>query len=209
MMKVIELQYLPPPRYFAVLLQHPGVQIDLHEHFVKQTYRNRCRILTANGIDTLSVPVLGAGKKTPLKDIKIDYTQKWGNRHLRAIQSAYGKAPFFAYYADELLAVYRQKPTFLVDLTLPLLTQCLDFLQLDINLSFTDSYANLTNSPENDFRTKISPKITEPFPKTYKQITYHQVFGSNFVEDLSVIDLIFCAGPQAGEIIKSGLAKGT
>ncbi len=208
-MKVIELHYLPPPRYFALLLQEPGIKIDLHEHFVKQTYRNRCRILTANGIDTLSIPVLGGNKKIPLQDIKIDYTQKWTNRHLRAIQSAYGKAPFYEYYADDLLAVYRQKPVFLLDLTLPLLTQCLDFLQLEVTLTFTGTYTSLANTPENDLRSKINPKTTAAWPKTYQQIAYQQVFGSNFVDELSVIDLIFCTGPQAGGIIKSGLKQGT
>jgi hypothetical protein len=207
--KVIELQYLPQPEYFALLLSEPDLEIDGYEHFVKQTFRNRCRILTANGIDELSIPVLGGNKKLLAQEIKIDHSQKWLNRNWRAIQSAYGKAPFFEYYAEDLLAVYQHKHEFLFDLSLDLLTLCLDFLQIDIKLKFTSSYHDLQKTPQNDFRSKISPKSNPKFLNSYNQSVYQQVFGNNFVNNLSVIDLIFCEGPQAGGIIRSGIIKGT
>ena len=208
-MKLIDLQYLPQAYYFALLLTEQEIEIDGYEHFVKQTYRNRCRILTANGIDDLSIPVLGGKKKNLTKDIRIDYSQKWFNRNWRAIQSAYGKAPFFEYYAEDLLAVYQKKHEFLFDLTHELLTQCLDFLQFDVTLKFTTAYHSLEKTPQNDFRSKINPKSTPDIINTYTQFIYPQVFGNNFVNNLSVIDLIFCEGPQAGVIIKSGIAEGT
>ena len=208
-MKIIELQYLPQPIYFALLLKEPDLEIDGYEHFVKQSYRNRCRILTANSVDELSIPGLGVTKKIITKDIRIDYSQKWLNRNWRAIQSAYGKAPFFEYYAEDMLAVYNKKHKFLFDLTHELLTQCLDFLQLEINLKFTSRYQDLKKEPLNDFRSKIRPKSNPDILNTYNQISYQQVFGNNFVNNLSVIDLIFCEGPQAGEMIKSGLVEGT
>ena len=208
-MKLLDLQYLPQANYFALLLTEPEIEIDGYEHFVKQTYRNRCRILTANGIDELSIPVLGGKKKILTKDIRIDYSQKWFNRNWRAIQSAYGKAPFFEYYAEDLLAVYQKKHEFLFDLTHELLTQCLDFLQFDVTLKFTTAYHSLEKTPQNDFRSKINPKSTPDIINTYTQFIYPQVFGNNFVNNLSAIDLIFCEGPQAGVIIKSGIAEGT
>ena len=208
-MKIIDLQYLPQAKYFALLLTEPELEIDGYEHFVKQTYRNRCRILTANGIDELSIPVLGGRRKILAKDIRIDYSQKWLNRNWRAIQSAYGKAPFFEYYAEDFLAIYHKSYEFLFDLTHDLLTQCLDFLQFDIKLKFTEEYHDLQNMPQNDYRSMISPKSNPDFINTYNQLTYRQVFGNEFVNNLSVIDLIFCEGPRAGEIIKSGRIAGT
>jgi len=204
-MKIIELQYLPQPEYFALLIQEPNLQIDAHEFFVKQTFRNRCRILTANGIDDLSVPVLGAGKKILTKDIKIDNDQKWLNRHWRAIQSAYGKAPFFEYYADELQEIFNKKHDFLIDLSHDLLTQCLEFLEFDLDLQFTKEYHDLRNQSENDLRSKLTPKSNSNLIKSYNQVNYQQVFGNKFVNNLSVIDLIFCEGPEAGRIIKSSI----
>lgn len=204
-MQIIEIQYLPQPIYFALLLSSQQIYLDRYEHFVKQTYRNRCRILTANGVDELSIPVLNANSKVPIKDTKIDYDQKWVNRHWRAIQSAYGKAPFFEFYSEELKKIYYKNHKYLFDLTLDLLTQCLAFLKFEQAVKFTDDYFRLVNSPQNDFRSIISPKGNRKLSFTYKQETYQQVFGNKFVENLSVIDLIFCEGPRAGDLIKSGI----
>ncbi len=192
-----------------MLLTEPELEIDAHENYVKQTYRNRCRILTAGGIDELSIPVLGGRKKIATKDIKIDYSQKWLNRNWRAIQSAYGNAPFFEYYAEDFLTIYEKKPTFLFDLTFELLTQCLNTIKIDIELKFTNDYHDLKKRPQDDLRSIISPKTNSNIINTYNQVAYQQVFGNEFVNNLSVIDLIFCEGPQAGGIIKSGIDKGT
>lgn len=208
-MQIIELQYLPQPIYLALLLKYPNLEVDGYEYYVKQTYRNRCRILTANGIDELTIPVLGGSKKNIAKDIKIDHSQKWHNRNWRAIQSAYGKAPFFEYYAEDLLRVYDKKHKYLFDLSHELLTQCLEFLEFDIKLKFTSGYHNHKKEPQNDFRSVIRPKSNPSLLNTYDQVPYQQVFGNNFVNNLSVIDIIFCEGPQAGKIIKSGLVQGT
>jgi hypothetical protein len=208
-MKIIDLQYLPQPAYFALLLTEPKLEIDRYEHYIKQTFRNRCRIMTANGRDELSIPVLDGRKKICIKDIRIDHSQKWLNRNWRAIQSAYGKAPFFEYYAEDLLAVYQKKHVFLFDLMLELLTQCLHYLKIDIELKFTNTYHDLKNRRQDDLRTIINPKSNSDIINTYNQIAYQQVFGNEFVNNLSVIDLIFCEGPQAGEIISSGINKGT
>jgi hypothetical protein len=205
-MTVIELQYLPQPAYFAQLLIHQDLVIDGHENYVKQSYRNRCRILTANGLDQLSVPVQGSGKKKPTRDIKIDYSQKWLNRHWRAIKAAYGRAPYFEYYADAYADIFNKKHNFLFDLSLDMLTQCLENLQIDMQPSFSKVYVE---EPDIDLRDEISLKQDAKAAILYKQIPYQQVFGSNFVDNLSIIDLIFCEGPQAGDLLKSGIKKGT
>lgn len=186
-------------------MEEPDLVIDRNENFVKQSYRNRCQILSANGVDSLTVPVIGANKKKCVKDVEIDYSQKWLHQHQRAIQSAYGSAPFYEYYADELWEIYSRNHKYLFDLSSDLLTQCLAFLQLDIQPKFSSTYSDLKNRPENDLRSKITPKANLGVVDTYKQQTYQQVFGNNFVDNLSVIDLIFCEGPQAKKLIKSGM----
>jgi WbqC-like protein family len=208
-MKIIELQYLPQPIFFALLHSEPELKLEGYEHYVKQTYRNRCRILTANGVDDLSVPVVAGNKKTLARDIKIDNPQKWLSKNWRAIETAYGKAPFFEYYVTDIMAVFQRKQVYLFDFNHELLTKCLDFLQFDISLKFTDQYYDLKEEPQNDFRSKIIPKSNPSINITYEQVAYQQVFGNKFVGNLSVLDLIFSEGPQAGEIIKSSIIKGT
>jgi hypothetical protein len=204
-MRVIDLQYLPQPAYFALLLSYDDLYIDKHEHFVKQTYRNRATVLGPNGINSLSVPVKSAGKKIPVRDVKIDHSQKWVNQHWRTIQAAYGRAPYFEYYADDFLDIYHKKHSYLFDLNEELLTQCLDFLQFDISPKTTTGYIDLSNEEINDFRSLISPKSKKPLPITYNQKSYPQVFGNKFAKELSIIDLIFCEGPQAGTLIAESM----
>ncbi len=200
-MRVIDLQYLPQPAYFALLLSYDDLYLDKHEHFVKQTYRNRARVLGPNGINTLSVPIRSARKKVPAKDVKIDHSQKWVNQHWRTMQAAYGRAPYFEYYANDFLEIYHKKHQYLFDLNEELLTQCLDFLQFDISPKTTTAYVDLNNSVENDFRSLVSPKSKKQLPIPYHQKKYQQVFGNKFAYELSIIDLIFCEGPQAGTLI--------
>lgn len=207
-MEIIEIQYLPQPAYLGQFLVYPELQLDSNEHYVKQTFRNRCLILTANGIDTLSIPVQGSGKKIRSKDIRIDHNQKWFNRHWRAIKSAYGRAPYFEYYADELHQILEQKHQFLIDLNVALLTQCLDFLHFDIELKFTETYHDPLEEELIDLRDHVSPKNQPQSHVAYEQLPYHQVFGNNFVRDMSVIDLLFCEGPNAGSLIRSSIKLG-
>lgn len=208
-MRIIELHYLPSAAYIAQLHVYPDLHIDGYEHYVKQTYRNRCTILTANGLDALSVPVVGSGKKIISKDIQIDHQQKWMNRHWRAIQSAYGRAPYFEYYAEEYQAIMQKKHQFLFDLSTEMLTQCLENLQFNIQLRNTTSYVGIVEPPENDLRDRISTKTNAGELNLYKPVPYQQVFGSNFVDNLSILDLIFCEGPRSGDILKAGIIKGT
>ncbi|NJO02926.1 MAG: WbqC family protein [Bacteroidia bacterium] len=92
---IIDLQYLPCVEYFLCFRAFPKVCLDIYEYYEKQSYRNRCRIMTAHGPQDLSIPVIKPGHQKRFKDIRIDYSQKWVNIHWRTIQSAYGKAPFF------------------------------------------------------------------------------------------------------------------
>ena len=205
-MLTLELQYFPCTSYLSIFLsQDEPVALEQHEYFVKQTYRNRCKILTANGIDVLSVPVLAGNSKTLIRDIRIDYNQKWINRHWRSIQSAYGKAPFFEYYADGFRDILLSKPTFLFDLNLSLLTLCLENLQIEKPLMFTDEYIKYLDNPADDLRSVIHPKKSSATEINYTPVAYSQVFGSKFVNDLSILDLLFCEGPSAYQIIKSGI----
>ncbi len=198
---LLDLQYLPNTTYFTLLAKADKIIIEQHEHFVKQTYRNRTHILTPNGVDALSIPLIGSQKKIKIDKIKIDHTQKWANRHWRAIKSAYGKAPFFEHYADYIKAeIYRNHKT-LFDLNLRLLTLCLKFLQIETPIKFTSTYQKNPNTPIIDLRSAIHPKNPLTSSLKIEYTPYQQVFGSSFVQGLSILDLLFSEGPNAGSII--------
>jgi len=199
---IIELHYLPSIPYFAYLASFRQVIIDIGEAYSKQSYRNRCRINGANKIENLIIPVKGGNKKKVVSEVEIDYDQKWLNNHLKAIQSAYGKAPFYEFYAEDLFEIYRSKPRQLVGLTARLLTKCLELLELQTDIKFNKNLEIFSNSGSINMKNTIHPKKILPERPLYFQQNYFQVFGKNFVPCLSVIDLLFCAGPEACSIIR-------
>lgn len=185
-----------------MLAKADKVYIEKHEHFVKQTYRNRTHILSANGVDVLSIPLLGSQKKIPVSEIQIDYKQKWTNRHWRAIQSAYGKSPFFIHYSELFNEEIYAGHTNLFELNYRLLTLCLKLLEIDTPLVFTSVYQKEPSSSIIDLRSAIHPKKPFTSPSKIVYIPYQQVFGKGFVEGLSILDLLFSEGPNSGTIIR-------
>ena len=199
---LIESQYLPSVAYFVVFAHAEEVWIESNENFEKQTYRNRCEILGPNNVQRLTVPVHGANSGKPIQRIKIDHNQKWINNHWKAIQSAYGKAPFFDYYADYLkLELFKPRQT-LLELNQSLLTFCLKMLNLHISVNYTEKYD--LNAPEGilDLRSEIHPKKGLDNLSWFRPESYYQVFGRDFAPNLSIIDLLFCMGPDALVVLK-------
>ncbi|MBT0811559.1 WbqC family protein [Litoribacter ruber] len=195
---ITDLLYLPPIEYFAAIEGKETLMIEGHDNYQKQTYRNRASIRLANKVEHLSVPVKG-GKGRPFREIEIDYEQKWVNIHLRGIKSAYGKAAFFEYFFPYYESVFERRPTRLFDLNLELLTLCLKFLQHPVRIVVSTEYQ--PNVGFQDLRGVIQPKESYEVRGIYRPVPYMQLFGLDFVPNLSVIDLLFCEGPQAGRII--------
>lgn len=197
-----EIQYLPPITFFLQLVRFDTVIIEKHEHYVKQTYRNRCCIRSAQGTDRLVIPVQSHGKML-MPEIRIDYRQKWLNRHWRAIQSAYGRAPYFEFYSPALREVLFSNYEFLYPLNMALLSLCLKWLRLEISIAESDRYEKEPQKAVIDLRNTVNPQKSAEWTEFNFPLTYTQVFGRKFVPDLSVIDLVFCVGPEAGLMVRS------
>jgi len=196
---LLSTAYLPPAFYFSLIQDAETVSIEREENYIKQTFRNRCRILSANGILNLSVPVTrGDRLKMPVKDIRIDWSKRWQQVHLGAITSAYGRSPFFLFYAENLLSIIRKKHRFLIDLNHELLMECLTILNINKCINYTSSFEPPVHDP-GDYRYSISPGKGPGFPS----VPYIQVFGKGgFVPGLSIIDLIFNLGPDAATYLQ-------
>jgi hypothetical protein len=197
----MELHYLPCIAYFVGIEECDTLWIDPGDLYSKQSYRNRCRINGANKVENLIVPVRKLHKNSSMREVLIDYDQKWLNRHMHAIRSAYGKAPFFEYYVDELFEIYQSKPLYLYELNKLFLTKCLDLLNLQIDVIFDDNIENISENQVVFANNTIHPKKELPGNESFRPQAYFQIFGKNFVPNLSVIDILFCEGPSAGQII--------
>lgn len=199
---LIEAHYLPSIAYFAAISGTEHVVIEKHENFTKQTYRNRCQVVASQGIQTLIVPLSIPSGKCSITDVRIDNRQSWINNHWRTIQSAYGNAPFFEYYQEDLRKVFDERFKFLYDLNMAILSLCLSWMKLNVTVRESLAYEKNLEESCKDLRSAINPKNDQILAKFYQPIPYTQVFGNAFVVNASIIDLIFCVGPDAARIIK-------
>ncbi|HWY37386.1 MAG TPA: WbqC family protein [Bacteroidia bacterium] len=194
---LLSTAYLPPVEYFQKIISSKTVFIEKHEHFVKQTYRNRCHIYGANGIQALSIPLVNGHEKTIISEKKIAYAENWQQQHWRSIESAYRNSPYFIYYEDELRFFYKEKFDLLLEYNTEILKVLLKLLKLNVEIDFTETFERKSG---NDFREAISPKnkieLAEFNP-------YSQVFSEKygFKPNLSIIDLIFNKGPDTKEFL--------
>lgn len=204
---LIDLHYFPCIEFFARILNYKEIIVEVNEHYTKQTCRNRCYIQTANKIQVLSVPVCKGRGKVKTKDVRISYLQGWQNNHWRTIASAYGNAPFFDFFACAFHDILYKKHQFLIDLNLDLLTKCLDLSGLkDKQLTLTDEYVKVPEKQIIDYRDTVNPKKKSAKDEFFRAVPYNQVFGKDFVPNLSVIDLLFCEGSHANYIISRSIS---
>ncbi|MDR2359362.1 MAG: WbqC family protein [Prevotellaceae bacterium] len=197
--------YWAPVQYYAKLVSTTAVLLEQHEHYVKQTYRNRCRIAGANGVQSLTVPVVKRhGEKMPIREVRIDYSEAWQRRHWRAIETAYRSSPFFAYYADDIRPFYEKKETFLFDLNEKILQTTCELTGVETAIGYTAQFCPPDGHPA-DCRYSITPKISCATGAGFYLQTYYQVFAHlhSFLPDLSILDLLCNEGPNSLEKLRT------
>jgi hypothetical protein len=192
---LVSTAYLPPLEYFSLISLAGEIYIEREENYLKQTYRNRCYILSAHGPQPLSIPVYrGSLHKTLIKDIRIDYSKRWQQVHLRAMTASYNSSPFFEFYFENIENIISKKHAFLLDLNMELTVLILEILKVKKTISYSTNFEP-AEVLKNDFRYKITPKKETHFPVK----EYFQVFktGEGFVPGLSIVDLVFNMGPDS------------
>jgi hypothetical protein len=188
--------YFPPVSWFAQMIQSHTVFIELEETFPKQTYRNRCEIMTASGKDKLIVPVTKPqGNHTITRKIDICFREPWQDQHWKTLQSAYSSSPYYSFYADLIQPLFESRETSLVTYNHNIIKTICSLIGINPSVGFTKEYIKEQDGLS-DLRAKFSPKSTSlviEFPR-YPQVFEH-TYG--FLPNLSILDLLFNLGPDA------------
>ena len=184
--------YLPPVNFFTAIKSGGDVLIEQYDNYCKQTYRNRCRIATAGGIQTLTIPVVKSDSpKQLMKDVRISDHGDWRRQHWNALESAYMNSPFFMYYQDDFRPFYEHRIEFLIDFNTQLTELILKLAGMDKRIKLTESYSR-PSTGINDLRQLIDPQQTAQ-NRPYWQV-FKQKYG--FQPNLSAVDLLFNMGPE-------------
>jgi len=201
--------YLPSIAYMAFLLNAKQFEIEAHENFTKSTERNRAYIAGTDAALMLSIPIEGGkGHRQLFKDTKISYEFRWQKIHWQTLCSCYRRSVYFEYYEETLEPFYSKKFDFLFDYNTQLLDTILTMLKFDAIISFTDSYKKNYSEDVIDIRNHF--KNSNDFMVNgfqYIPPQYFQCFEKNtdFMENLSVLDILFSEGPNAKNLIVTSL----
>ena len=201
---LLQTTYFGPVQWYQKLYRYDQVLIEQYDTYQKQTYRNRCVIATANGLQTLTVPVEHSANSQELsanspivKDLRISDHNQWRRIHWNALQSAYSESPFFEYFADDIRPFYEKKYDFLVDFNEAIRQTVCNLLDIHPNVSYTTDFIRQPSAID-DYRDVIHAK--HPLPDAdFQPQHYWQVFEGKhgFHANLSILDLLFNMGNEA------------
>ena len=198
-MTILPTSYLPSIEYFTHLLKEECT-LELNEHYIKRSQRNRARIMTSSGVMELTVHLQHANRpKSPSRDMRIDYSKRWQHQHCEALRSAYKSSPYFDYYWEYLCPFYEREWKFLVDYNAEILSTLLKLLKLEERTPhISDSYIE----PKEGL-IDLRPKQREG--STFTAEPYIQVFSDRlpFEGNLSIVDLLFAEGPAAQGVLEA------
>ena len=197
----IEPHYFPLINYFLLFLEHKeNFIISVCNYFRKQSLQNRSYILTSQKIEKLIVPIIKKSCYGPFENVLIDYSTKWHKRHFKAICTAYGKAPYFIHYIDQIESILNSEPKFLYELNMLTFKFALTELEIDISIQLE---RNKGIRPSNSNLSSLNNLNLLKY-----RYEYNQIFSNEFVANMSIIDLLMCQGPNSINILKNSTYAG-
>ena len=196
--KIMVPPYFGPISFWKQII-NSNILWDVHQNYIKQTYRNRTFIHSANGLQILTVPVKHSKIKFSMLEAKIDNSIAWQKNHWRSIESAYSSSPFFEFYKDSLEKIYIKEYIYLTKFNFDIIKLILEWTDIEMKSELSKDY-KIGYENSLDLRKNMENKKYS----CSENLKYRQVFSdkNGFLNDLSIIDLIFNEGPNSISYLK-------
>ncbi len=199
---ISNIEYFPAIGIFSLAIQSDQWILEAAENYQKKGFRNKCKIIGSQGTTILSIP-LEQGKNNGLfiRDVKISYDLNWQKQHWQTIKTNYGSSPYFIHYEHEFIKFYTSRYNFLFDCCLASIELVSKLIHFKSKIIFSENFIqNYSSHNIIDFRANF----TNPEPSDLEFYKYEQVFQDRlgFVPNLSILDLVFCSGPESKKILE-------
>ena len=217
-------QYIPWIGYFHKLDQADIFVLLDNVQFKKNEWQNRNRIKTSTGWQWLTVPV---NYRFPqmISEVRINNRVSWRHKHLQAVQTNYGKAPFFKDYFPVFQEIWSQEWELLSPLNIHIIKRVVELLGIDTKLYIASQLENQFSSEPNRRLVEICEYFgaevylsgqggrgyldvelfrregIEVHFQEFNPLIYRQLYGE-FQPNLSIIDLLFNFGNEAINLIR-------
>ena len=192
MLKVLEPTYFPPISHWKHISSN-NLQWSINSRYNKQTLTNRTYIDSSNGELMLTVPIKHSGKNVPRKfsEIKIDNSSNWKKTHYKSIKICYQSSPYFEFYEDDISFFYESDYEYLHQLNFASINLVCNWINLEMP---KENF----NVQEKEFINLIYLSNTKR-TRVLLEKKYTQTFqvSNGFINDLSILDLIFNCGPDS------------
>ena len=197
---LIHPTYFPSISHYIAMLQSDSVTFEMEDNFQKQTNRNRMYIYSPNGVQLLNVPVKhGINKHQKYKDVRIENDFSWQKNHFKSLEAAYRTSPFFEYFEDDFRPLFEKKHEFIMDLNLEIFALVNSSLGIKIEAQKTAEYFHEVTD-YTDYRSLVNGKKDTTQIEEYTQV-FNEKHG--FINNLSILDLLFNEGRYAGDYLKN------
>jgi len=223
---IVQSSYIPWKGYFDLVNRADELILLDDVQFTVRDWRNRNRIKTPQGLAWLTIPVKTRGRRLQaVQNVEIA-DPGWNRRHWRTLQHAYRRAPHFRTYRGLFEELYLGcSETRLSAVNRRFLGAVCDLLRISTAISWSADYGTVAGKSERLVglcrqagadRYLSGPRARAYLDETlfaaegieveyadYQGYLEYNQLGMPFVHQVSIVDLLFCTGPDARSYLKS------
>jgi hypothetical protein len=226
---IIQSCYVPWKGFFDLIGRCDEYVVFDTAQYARRHWHNRNRIKTANGVEWLTIPVVSKGRyNQPIEDVEVE--KPWAEKHWRALELAYRRAPFFSTLSPPVRLWYEraEKESRLTEVNLIFLREITQFLGLKTRITRDTSYPSQGAKTERLLgiarAAGANCYVSGPSAKTYLDEPLFEVAGISvewmsygsypeykqlhgpFEHAVSILDLLFNTGRDAPAYLHANTA---